>query len=62
MTGYEEEVSYHEGGKTVEQIAQRGSGDPILGTIQGQAGQGSEKPGLVEDGPAHCRGVGLHDL
>jgi len=39
-----------------EQIAQRGSGGPIPGNIQGQVGQGSEQPGLVEDIPAHCWG------
>ena len=45
-------------GETLEQVAQRGSGGPIPGNIQGQVGQGSEQPGLVEDVPAHCRGVG----
>jgi len=40
----------------------RGSGGPIPGNIQGQVGRGSEQPGLVEDVPAHCRGVGLDDL
>jgi len=30
--------------------------------IQGQVGRGSEQPDLVEDVPAHCRGVGLDDL
>jgi len=43
-------------------IAQRGSGGPIPGNLQGQVGWGSEQPGLVEDVPAHCRGVGLDDL
>ena len=43
-------------------IAQRGSGCHIPGTIQGQVGQGSEQPGLVEDVPAYCSGVGLGDL
>jgi len=46
----------------VEQIAQRGSGGPIPGDIQGQVRQGSEQSGLVEDVPAHCRGIGLDDL
>jgi len=45
-------------GETLEQVAQRGSGGPIPGNIQGQVGQASEQPGLVEDVPAHCRGVG----
>jgi len=53
---------YNKGGETLEQIAQRSSGGPIPGNIQDQAGQGSEQPGLVEDIPAHCRGVGLDDL
>jgi len=45
-------------GETVEQIAQSGSGGPIPGNIQGQVRWGSELPGLVEDVPAHCRGLG----
>jgi len=56
------EIFYQEGGETMEQIAQRGSGVPVPGDIQGQAGRGSEQPGLVEDVPAYCRGVGLDDL
>jgi len=50
---------YHEGGKTLAQVAQRGGRCPIPGNIQGQAGQGSEKR---EDVPTHGRGVGLDDL
>jgi len=46
----------------VKQIAQRRSGGPIPGSIQGQVRQGSQKPDLLEDVPAHCRGVGLDDL
>jgi len=34
----------------------RGSGGPIPGNIQGQAGGGSEQPDPVEDVPALCRG------
>ena len=34
----------------------------IPGNIPGQVGQGSEQPDLVEDVPAHGRGVGLDDL
>jgi len=34
---------------------------PIPGNIEGQVGWSSEQPGLVEDVPAHCRGVGLDD-
>jgi len=48
--------------ETLAQVAQRGSRCPVHGNVQGQIGQGSERPGLVEDVPAHCRGVGLDDL
>jgi len=53
---------YNQGSETLEQVAQRGGKCPIPGNIQGQVGWGSEQPDLVEDGPAHCRGVGLNDL
>ena len=59
---YKEEIFYHEGGETLEQVAQRGSGGPVSGNIQGQVGWGSEQAGLVEDVPTHCRGVGVDDL
>ena len=55
----EEEIFYSEGGETLEQVVQRGSGGPITGNIQSQVGRGSEQPDLVEDVPAHCREVGL---
>ena len=48
---------YNEGGKTLEQVAQRGGRCPMAGNVQGQVGQGSEQPDLVEDVPAHCRGL-----
>ncbi|KAK4818261.1 hypothetical protein QYF61_009966 [Mycteria americana] len=48
---------YNEGGETLQQVAQRGGRCPIPGNIQGQAGQGSEQPDLVEDVPAYCRGI-----
>ena len=35
------------------------SGGPIPGNIQGQAECGCEQPGLAEDVPAQCRGIGL---
>ena len=57
-----EEIFYNEGSETLKQVAQRGIGAPIPRIIQGQVGWGSEQPGLVEDVPAHCRGVGLGDL
>jgi len=53
---------YHKASETLEQVAQRGSGGPIPGNIQGQVGWGSEQPDLVEDISAHCREVGLDDL
>jgi len=48
--------------RVVEQVAQRGGRCPIPRNSQGQVGLGSEQPDLVEDVPAHCRGVGLDDL
>jgi len=57
-----EDIFYHEGGETLEQVAQRGSKCPIPGNIQGQVGRRPEQTALVEDVPAHCRGVGLDDL
>jgi len=35
---------------------------PIPGNIQGQVEWGSEQPVLIEDVPAHSRGIGLDDL
>jgi len=49
---------YDTGGETLEQVAQSITGGPIPGNIPGQAGGGSEHPGLVEDVPARCRGLG----
>jgi len=51
-----------EGGETLEQVAQRAGRCPIPKNIPGQVGQGFQQPTLVEDVPAHCRGVGLHGL
>jgi len=59
---YKEDIFYHKGGEILEKVAQRGSGGPIPGNIQGQVGWGSEQPDLIEDIPAHCGGVGLDDL
>jgi len=36
----------------------RSCGCPLPGSVQGQVGWSSEHPGLVEDVPAHGRGVG----
>jgi len=52
---------YTEGGETPAQVAQRAVQCPVPGNIQGQVGRSSEYD-LVEDVPAHCREVGLHDL
>jgi len=49
---------WHEGGEALEQVAQRSCGCHLSGSVQGQAGWSSEQPGLVEDVPAHGRGVG----
>jgi len=54
--------SYNKDGETLEQVLQRGGRCPIPGSSQGQVGWDSEQPGLVEDAPAHCRGVALDDL
>jgi len=48
--------------ETLQQVAQGDGGCPIPENIPGQVGRGSEKPDLVEDVPAHGRGVGLGDL
>jgi len=55
-------ILYNKSGETLEHVAQRSSGGPIPGNIQGQVGRGSEQRGLVKDVPAYCRGVGLDDL
>jgi len=55
---YKEEILYYEGGEALEQVAQRSCVCPLPGSVQGQAGCGFEQPGLVEDVPAHGRGVG----
>ena len=58
QTGHQEEVLHHEGGETLEQVAQRHGGSPIPGSLQGQAGWGSEQLDLVGGVPACGRGVG----
>ena len=37
------------------QVVQRGSGCPIPGDTQGQAGQGSEQPDVAVGVPVHCK-------
>ena len=44
---YKEDIFYNEGGKTLEEVAQRGGRCPIPGNIQGQVGRGSEQPDPV---------------
>ena len=41
----------------LEQVAQRSSGCPLPGSVQGQVGRGFEQPVLVDDGPVHGRGL-----
>ena len=43
------EALYYESGEVLEQAAQRGSGGPIPGGVQGQVGWGPGQPGLVLD-------------
>jgi len=40
------------------QVAQRSCVCTLPGSVQGQVEWSSEQPGLVEDVPAHGRGVG----
>ena len=44
--------------ETVEQVAQRGCGCLLPGSIQGQAGWGCEQPGLEGGVPTYSRGAG----
>ena len=55
---YQEEILHHESGEALEQVAQRSCGCLLPGSVQGQVGWSSEQRGLVEDVPAHGRGVG----
>lgn len=48
---YMENIFYIEGGKTVEQIAQKNCGCPIPGSVPEQLGWGAERFGLVEGVP-----------
>ncbi|GAB0193696.1 hypothetical protein GRJ2_001834900 [Grus japonensis] len=56
------DILYDEGGEALEQVAQRGCGCPIPGSVQGQVGWGFGQPGLVAGVPAHGRGLELDDL
>ena len=57
-----EEILYYEGSETLEYIAWRSCGCPIIESVQGQVGRGFEQPGLVKDAPAHGSGARLDDL
>jgi len=59
---YEKEILYYEGGEALEQVSQRSCGCLLPGSVQGQAGLGFEKPGLVEDVPAMAGGLELDDF
>jgi len=50
------------GGETLEEVSRRGGRCPIPENIQRRVGWGFEQHDLVEDVPAHCRGLGLDDL
>jgi len=56
-TGYKEKTFYDGDGETLARVTQSGGRCSITGNIQGQVGCGSEQLDLVEDVPAHCRGV-----
>jgi len=55
---YKEEILCYEGGEALARAAQRSCGCSFPGRVQGQVGRGFEQPGLVQDVPAHSRGVG----
>lgn len=55
-------ASCDEGGKTLEQVAQRSGRWSILKHIQGQVGWTLERSELAENVPGHCRRVELSDL
>ena len=59
---YWEEILYCEGGETLEQVVQWGCECPLPGSTQGQAGWGSEQPGLEGGVPAYSRWLELDDL
>ena len=46
-----------ETGAVLAQVAQKGCGCPIPGSIQSQAGWGFEQPGLEGGVPLYSRGV-----
>jgi len=52
------QIFYCEASEALVQVAQRSCGCPLPGSVRDQVGRGFEQPGLVEDVPAHGRGVG----
>jgi len=49
---------YCEGGEALDQVAQRSSGCPLPGSVEGRVGSGFEQRGVVEGVPAHVKRVG----
>jgi len=61
-----EEIPYSEGGKALEQVAQRSCGCPIPGNIQDQVGWAPRQPDIVPDlvggNPTRSTELELDDL
>ena len=55
---YKKEIHYCEGGKALDEVAQRSCGCPLPGSVQGQANWVFEQRGLAEGVPVHSRGFG----
>jgi len=51
-------ILHHEGGETLEEVAQRSCGCPLPGSAEDQVGWRSDQLGLVEDVPTRGREVG----
>lgn len=51
-----EETLYREGGEALQQVAQRGYGCPIPGSVEGQLRWDPKQPHLPSGIPAHGRG------
>ena len=63
LDGILEGIPICEGGEALAQGAQRSCGCLwIPGSVQGQAGQSLEHPGMVEHVPVHGRGLELDEL
>ena len=50
------------GDEALGQVAWRTCGCLIPGSLPGQAGWGSEQPGVVEGAPAHGKGLEIDNL